>query len=631
MSNSILVILVAISGTLIAILAYFKMRNESPERRFKQDYDMDTLLNRVKYKLADLVKESDDIYALDDDEYEARYIRQNRIIMALRNCVYCIDKAKYIVQELIREELADALPEEDDVLNVLNFRDRYISNQVKFEIIMYFMKKDCGKNALPDFIKENELDNVRYEIEDGKVPSYMITDEDIERIYRKLNYSLTYDNMLDILTVLVYQKYKGLGIVDTIREMNINGINCGVSGSVLSKITSGARLKGVAEIDATKSVWVQNNGRYIHFRFLEFEDTDEIRRITNLVIRYNSPGSLTEKRGFIVNTMYDKTRVLAMRPPMGVYWAFFLRKFTLANNELKNLLNPMFETKANNGETTLIPLHKNVDLPIQWGEWLMECQVTTAVTGRQSSGKTTTMKALVKFIDPRLNIRVLEMAPEMYLRELYPERNIYEAQETDWISTTKIQDAFKKSDGGVTIVGEVATAEMAARLIESAGVASQFGLFSSHHKTTASLVQNLRNNLVSVIPGTTAYVAEQQVINAIMADYHQDFDETGERFIDRLTEIVPLMEGSPYPIINPDEPLLSYTKIFREYAMRKTDRQTYTTRNLMYFDRTTRTYMPGKLPTAHMLTKMTEACSKEKVDEFREFIIRTYLKDKIAS
>ena len=171
----------------------------------------------------------------------------------------------------------------------------------------------------------------------------------------------------------------------------------------------------------------------------------------------------------------------------------------------------MEKTVALDGTEVLIPKYKNTELPIETGMWLMKGAVTTAVTGRQSSGKTTTMKALIKFVDPKLNIRVLEMAPEMYLRELHPERNIFEAQETDYISSTEIQNAFKKSDGGVTIIGEVATAEMMARFVESANIASKFGLMSSHFVTPDALVAQGRNQLISVTPGLIASAAEQQM------------------------------------------------------------------------------------------------------------------------
>ena len=85
-------------------------------------------------------------------------------------------------------------------------------------------------------IKEYQLDRERYVIEDKSQPSYLILNEDIDAIYAEKGFDLTYHVMLDILSVMLYQKYKGFGIIDTLREMNINGFNCGTSGSILSAL-----------------------------------------------------------------------------------------------------------------------------------------------------------------------------------------------------------------------------------------------------------------------------------------------------------------------------------------------------------------------------------------------------------
>ena len=58
------------------------------------------------------------------------------------------------------------------------------------------------------------------------------------------------------------------------------------------------------------------------------------------------------------------------------------------------------------------------------------------------------------------------MAPEMYLREIYPQRNILSVQETPTVTAAELQDALKKSDAALSIVGEVATDIIAARMIQ---------------------------------------------------------------------------------------------------------------------------------------------------------------------
>lgn len=634
MGNLLMLLFVAAISVGVVVVALYRMKNETPTRNEKVGYTMDTLLTRVKYKLADITKETDDVYALTDEEYDALYARRSRILTAMRNCVYAIDEDKIIVKELIREEVIEALPTPDDIFNVINFNDTSLSARIKFEILLYLYKRKHKKNALKVMIEENGWHNPRPAIDGMKwQTAYYVTDDDIDDLYRKVNPNLDYDSMIDVIVVLLYQKYKGLGIIDTIREMNIDGINCGVSGSVLSNVTSGMNTGVKTQIEASRSVWVQYNGRYIHFRFLDFGRIESIQRVASTIISYNSPGALTEKTGFIVNTMPDKTRVLAIRPPMGEYYGMFIRKFTLSNNELPSLLNPK-DKKIVNGAEVFVPRHHNTQLPEEYAMWLMRGKVTTAVTGRQSSGKTTTMKALVQYIDPKLNIRVIETAPEMYLRELYPNRNIFESQETPFITTTDIQNAYKKSDGGVTMVGEVANSEMAARMIEAAKVASEQTLFTSHHKTSTNLVEMLRNDLVTVVPGTPAAVAEKLVVDAIPIDYHQDFDSTtGDRYIARVTAIIPLDEGVPYPDIDEtsiQSILASYTRIFREYAMRTTDRRSFITRDTMVFDKTTQTYLPVNMLPSSLIEYIIGNLRGSEIDDFKRFVIRNWVDKKIC-
>jgi len=51
------------------------------------------------------------------------------------------------------------------------------------------------------------------------------------------------------------------------------------------------------------------------------------------------------------------------------------------------------------------------------------CRVS-GITGAQGSEKTTMLMALIGFIHPAYTLRIQEMAFELHLRDVYPERNI---------------------------------------------------------------------------------------------------------------------------------------------------------------------------------------------------------------
>lgn len=572
MTNNALIALTLV-GALVLVIFLYVLSKRKKNIVIDEDYDtLDKLDSAIKEELTAIVKD-DDTLNLSDAEFNALFARKNKIRKALVECVHGVEKSKIIVIELIR----DFIEEQVDIKKVrelLGLVEGMIpTNEVMFEIILNKYKKAHGKDALSVLIKKYGWDNERTSTEavTSKDVSYYVTEYDLHDVYLKENIDMSKEDMVYILAVISYQRFKGFGIIDTIREMNINGINIGVSGSIISNLNT----KKDPTSQATNSVWIYFEGRYIHLRFLSFKDEKEIQRVVTMVSRYNSPGALTAKRGYIVNTAPDKSRVLAIRPPASEYWAAFIRKFTLSDPSPNALI---------------IKKHtKRGDLPIRLIMYLIKGEMTLAYTGRQGSGKTTLMAATMRFIDPRYNIRVLELAPELYLRELYNYLNVLSVQETDTISSTQLQDALKKTDGAVSVAGEVATNDVASRMIQLAMTASQFTLFSHHATTAQKLVYTLRNSLVSSGDFSQAKEAEEQVLQVLKFDIHLEFTPEGDRFIERITEIIPLNETEEYPEYDENDPH-SMNKITLEYYKRRTDRTNFICRDIIVYDRETKTY-----------------------------------------
>lgn len=552
----------------------------------------DAVVDKVTKRLADLMKE-DTFSGKDDVEFQAIYKRRMRLEEAMTNCVYGIDKDKIIVKELITSILQEIFPTQEDLYKLYPLNSFAIEPLWQFEILMERLSPKYGKGALAYLIKKYKWDEVRYNIEDGTVPSYNVSIEDLQEAYdNEIMEPLNFREALAVVTTLIYQEYKGMGVVDTLRTMNIDGFNFGTSGTIMSSNLDDTAL----DWRAARSVWVYFQGKYIHFQFLNFGTEEEVRRVVQLIARYNNPGPLTEKRGYLVNTMYDKSRVLALRPQASEYWAVFVRKFVLSSHTLEALIDPIEKDAATgqplldvNGNT--VHKYKNATLPQEMIKLLMRGQVTTGFTGRQGSGKTTMMVAAISQVDARFNIRVLEMAPEMYLREIYPQRNILSVAETPTVNAAMLQDALKKSDAALSIVGEVATDVIAARMIQMGQVASIFTIFSHHANRTVDLVHALTNSIVAASGGSaTPATVEPQVIDVIKVDCHLDYDVRGNRYIERITEIIRL-DSVPYPEREKDEPLDEYkVRLDKEYYTRRTDRQSFTTQDVLVFNPHTFTY-----------------------------------------
>lgn len=88
----------------------------------------------------------------------------------------------------------------------------------------------------------------------------------------------------------------------------------------------------------------------------------------------------------------------------------------------------------------------------------------------------------------------------------------------------------------MNILGEVATDEVAAWMVQMAQVASLFTLFTHHAKTFRDLMESLRNSLLKTGVFRDERVAELQVASAIDFDVHLRRDMSGKRYIERITE-----------------------------------------------------------------------------------------------
>ncbi len=600
--NSLLIMATILCIALLVTFLYLKSKRERPDIEQSDKLTFDRLLDIVKYSLADLIKD-ENFAGLADEEFESMYKRKARIVEAMRNCVYGIDSAKLIVQDLIRSIVADILKTEDDILQLFDFRANYLEPRVKFEILMYFYKKKYGKDALSEMINEYRLDRERYAIEDKTQPSYLILNEDIDAIYAEKSFDLTYHVMLDILSVMIYQKYKGFGVIDTLREMNINGFNCGTSGSILSALLN----KDKKIMKAPRSVWLYFNGKYIHLRFLTFHSEEELRRVVQLLCRYNNPGPLTEKRGFLVNTMYDKSRVLALRPPASEYWAVFIRKFTLSDSSLPALIDK--------------PYVNDAFLAINLVMYLMMGQVLADLPDGRVQEDSNDDSCCEIYRSEIYDSCIGDGPGDVFAGIVSREKHFIRTRNGLCIRV-ELQDALKKSDAAVSIVGEVATDPIAARMIQMGQVASIFTIFSHHANVAEQLVYAIRNSLVNAGGFSGNMItAEQQVIDVIRVDIHLNYTTDGSRYIERISEIVRLDVSVPYPDYDRNDPLHSMNEITKEYYNRQTDRKSFTTRDILKYNLETNTYETYDWFTTELTQKMLDVMPLDKVQGFQEIYL----------
>jgi pilus assembly protein CpaF len=588
MINLLLSVVVGVFAALILIIWLFRKKEISQPNDIR--YDFSSIQNFIRDALQELVSANLHEENLNVEEFNRRKKRKNELKKALRNCKHGDIPAKKFVKLVIKDILLQTYGFNDKNVNLLIPFDKpeQLSAQDQFDILLYLYQKEHGYDALSTIIKNYNLDALKG-YPDGS-EGYRITASEIKEIYIAENPKLSFDDKINIIVQRVYQGYKGLGVIDEIRDMNIDGVNGGTSGlppdirNNLDLYEGDEKLKFKPK--SHDSVWIFYKGKPIHLEFLSFGSELEIKRVCQNIYTFGSPGQLNESKPYIINDMADGSRVVVARPKMGENWAFWVRKF---NDELLRLEDLI------KGE--------NAEILIQLLIFIIKGELVTAITGHQGVGKTKLLLALIGYINRTYNIRVLETAFELRAKRLYPDHNIFTIRETETVTGQEGLDFLKKTDGTVNILGEVATHPVASYLIQLAMVAFRFTLFTHHGKTFPNLVSALVNSLIADGAYSDHKIAEKHVVSVLNIDIHLAMTYEGERYIERVTECIPLEEMEEYPrgYIGTDELYSKWNAsmdTIREYFTRSTDRKTYTYQDIMVWDN-------GKYVVKNRLTDRT--------------------------
>ena len=396
--------------------------------------------------------------------------------------------------------------------------------------------------------------------------------------------------------------------------MNIDGVSGGVSGlpeSFLSQVaqTDGDYLNQVLDNRvprACDSIWIFFQGKSIRLEFLSFGTESELKRVCQNIYKYNNPGQISDTNGYKINEMKDGSRVVVVRPSFSETWAFFVRKFDVKRATLEQLVT--FE-----GKEKAISLLK----------FLVKGARIVSLTGEQGCGKTTMLMGMIENIYETMNIRVQETAFELHLRKIYPTRNILTFRETDTISGQEGLDVQKKTDGSVNIIGEVATDPVASWMIQAAQVASKFTLFTHHAKTFPDLVTALRNSMLRTGVFKDEKTAEEQVIQVLNFDVHLVKDFRGRRYIERVTECIPVRNKNLYTFDHRKEKTLEgkldkFMDNATNYFTKITDKENYRYVNILEY--VNDSYVLTNKISDYNINEMRKNMDETDQEEFDKFI-----------
>ncbi len=645
---------------LIALFSYATRRyvknlddvDDELAEELEVDIDLKYLITETKHFFSNLQKQNFEDANLTRDELARKNKRKADLSKALHRSKYGDKDAKRLVKGYIKDLL---LKESYDIFScmnsIINFNEpeKATGNDL-FEIILYLYEREYEEQALDTFFKDFEIAKHTdkdsngldvYKVSTDKLRTVWrtfegtATDEEIRDILKmnpdkEINVSISsieLDNndKLEILAQRIFERYLGLSVVDKIFEQAIDEIDCGVSG-----IPAGSFMKKVQNQDATinysyDSIWVLYHGVNIRLECLGFGSQNELVRVCNNIYKYDAPYVMSKNQSRVLATMIDGSRILVVRPPMASSYGFFLRKFDTASGTTLD---------------ALITKDKNKWLPIALIKWFVTGQQNLAVTGQQGTGKTTTLAAIIRYIDPLFNIRIQEMQHELNMRYTYPERNAVELQETEVISAQEILNLTKKMNGAVTIIGEVASAIQASHIIQTAMVGSLFTLFTHHAKTTSDWVNAIADNLLQIGLYKDKKDAVRATAGVLRIDVHMAMVK-GNRHIERITEVIPV-EDVPYPssiyqienvqkkyinehITEVEDENHEMKKVLidtPEFFKRMTDPELFTTRQLMHWesddaDGVSGHFVLDNLPSENLINEMLGRMTRIESDNFK--------------
>lgn len=549
---------------------------------------------------------------LNKEETEKSIRSKDTLRHSLKECTHGNTGAKMFVVDYICDLLQRKFGVNEQTINYAIPFDNVseLTSEYKLKILLHIYKKKFDMNAINELIKRNHLDRP---IGEGTHTYYEISADDIDLVFRrhmKIYEALMFSDKVAILAQKIYEKYKGLGVIDDIRFMNVDGMNAGTSGVPQTFYTYGVDATygakpGELPLIACNGIWLMFGGKKIHLSCIGFEIEAELERVTKNICRYNNAPTLSKMKGYIVNTTVDGCRVVGVRPSMAECFAFFIRKFDASSRKPLSVLYPFeFVEKLDELIGYLVSGCMNIGL-----------------TGQQATGKTTCLMSIIGYIPESLSIRLQEMAFELYLRKVYPRRNILTFADTPTVSAQQGIELQKKTDGDVNLFGEVAQSAVVPLAVKMGQTGSAMLMFTSHHKTTDDLVNEWGDDLVAEGASTDSFKATQTVSTVLDMDIHLERFTNGTRCIMRITQIMPHV-AEPYPEFDPTDPVKSNYELNKEYYYRQTDRRMFDTSDMIIFYKGRYLYVNDIHP--EKVAAIKTHLSDEQSDKFDEFLGRMH-------
>lgn len=528
------------------------------------------------------------------EQYETEKERKETLTQYLDEC-YAGDVrekefVKLFIKQLITAVKRDSdiyIPEypkdykvtPDNIDKFLDVSECSMNVDLAYRLIMGKYKKQYGLKALAKLIDTHKLNELRIDEYDER--KYFISKEDIVRIYEIEQPEAAYEDTLNILVQLIYEQYKGLGVIDELLDMDlIDEVSYGVSGNPSDMVT---RNQDTDIPKAYDSIVVTYKGDPIHIRCLSFGSWSELERVNKITVKYEQSKQFCQKEGYILGYRKNGSRVSAARPPFGENRAAWVRNFHIREVSCDNLV------KGINNKKPVVGWEKVIRREIL----LMRGCATTTVSGDQKVGKTTKVLGLIDYIDSTYALRIKEAVFELMARRRYPGRDIYTMAELEGLDETEAYNFALRSSGDVIIDGELRTDKSIAQLLNNGNRGSKFTLAAFHPNRADLCPIEAANAMLRL----GIYSSLKEALYAVLKSLRCNIQITKDRVSGN--RIYDLYEYQPYKLEIPDtykkykgpERMEAFMDSFYVFFRNMTETEFFRTVPLVEYDRDTEQYI----------------------------------------
>ncbi len=561
---------------IISIVTVLRLMNrtavEPEEEREKSHYSIAVLCDAVFERInAETNAEYGDM-DLSVSEIHKREKEAEDLKTATRDCPMGNPKDRTAVKGKIMEilQLYEGITSETINLVIpFNVPDM-MTTQDKFEYLYAMYQRKYITHTLSHMDEIFHFTDPKYD-EDGYM-YYEITEEDIERAWEENDIVGTLDDKFEVVVQRIYQTMYGHDVADIfIYDDAVNDIEGGTGGKLHEHYNFHkdriARERG-EKVEKTPSnydvLYVKLGGKLMRMSFLSFRNEENLIRVVQSICTNTSKAALSKVNPRVQAKLRDvgESRVVSVRPDEAA-WSFWVRHPASAEaSVIQSLI-----------------IHQNCEYPIKLIEAIVRGQFNMLITGNVGGGKTSLLKSVVRFLDPRFEIRTIETDAELILNDIYPDKNVVALTETDTRTLYDCITDTKRMNTDVLIVGEINEPRLASAYVQSTQTGSNSGFSTMHPNTTEDSVDYLVQSLIA--DGIPAEVAIKQVIRSFNFDVHQVHDAEGNYYVEYINEIVPYVYGD-----YPDD--LEAAQI--EYFRRTTDRKEFDVNHILKFDKETMSY-----------------------------------------